>query len=119
MEWREPPASTIPAVDRVEALLFAGPQAEVPGNLARLLVARWRELQGWYWTYTVNFLIALKGGWGAAPLHSGHLWSLAIEEQFYLVWPFVVWKLDRRTLMTVCLSVVVAVLVLKTCGLDL
>ena len=36
--------------------------------------------------YGVNWVYAL--GSGSAPL--AHLWSLAVEEQFYVVWPFVV-----------------------------
>jgi len=35
--------------------------------------------------YGVNWMYALDGG--DAPL--AHLWSLAVEEQFYVVWPFV------------------------------
>lgn len=37
-----------------------------------------------------------------------HFWSLAVEEQFYLFWPFLVWRLERRTLMRLCLGLVVA-----------
>jgi peptidoglycan/LPS O-acetylase OafA/YrhL len=44
-----------------------------------------REIWAWLLTYTYNFQLFLTNNW-----HSGyveHLWSLAIEEQYYLVWP--------------------------------
>jgi peptidoglycan/LPS O-acetylase OafA/YrhL len=35
-----------------------------------------------------------------------HTWSLAIEEQFYLLWPFVVASLSRRTLTGACVILI-------------
>lgn len=56
--------------------------------------------QVWYWTYTVNVLAALTKGTGV-PLNTVHFWSLAIEEQFYLIWPLLVWACKPRTLLRV------------------
>jgi peptidoglycan/LPS O-acetylase OafA/YrhL len=65
------------------------------------------EKQGWYWSYLVNVSIAFKG-WPPDPFHTiGHFWSLAIEEQFYLCWPMVIFLFRRRHLMLVCLALIV------------
>lgn len=48
----------------------------------------------WYLTQTTNIHIALSG-W---PNYTAHFWSLAVQQQFYVLWPFVVWWLPRRWL---------------------
>jgi peptidoglycan/LPS O-acetylase OafA/YrhL len=52
--------------------------------------------QVYFWTYTSNFLFAYRGYFGDHML--AHFWSLAIEEQFYLVWPVIVFLLSKRSL---------------------
>jgi len=49
------------------------------------------DYQIWYWLYAINWIQPLTTG-----LEIGHLWSLAIEEQFYLIWPLLVAGLTRR-----------------------
>jgi peptidoglycan/LPS O-acetylase OafA/YrhL len=39
-----------------------------------------------------------------------HLWSLAIEEQFYIFWPFLLWLVHRRRLNLVKLIVIVGLI---------
>lgn len=73
----------------------------------------WRTHQWWYWTYTVNLLAAYAGSWDVLQLETGHLWSLAIEEQFYLFWPLVVWKAGRHRLAAGCMAAIGAVALLR------
>jgi peptidoglycan/LPS O-acetylase OafA/YrhL len=59
--------------------------------------------QAWLWTYTSNWL------WAFNRTHFdyvGHFWSLAVEEQFYLLWPLVVWHASRETSLRVAIAAV-------------
>jgi peptidoglycan/LPS O-acetylase OafA/YrhL len=59
-------------------------------------------LQGrewWYWLYLSNIYFAL-GDWPSNSFNG--VWSLAVEEQFYLVWPWVVLLCPPRALLRVC-----------------
>jgi peptidoglycan/LPS O-acetylase OafA/YrhL len=48
----------------------------------------------------------VTGDWFNAPnvlgLNFGHFWSLGVEEQFYLLWPLIVWRIDPRNLPRLC-----------------
>ncbi|MGD0389021.1 MAG: acyltransferase [Tepidisphaeraceae bacterium] len=68
-----------------------------------------RAQQVWFWTYLSNFRMAWTGRlWAADAVRVNHFWSLAVEEQFYLVWPTLVSWLDRRTLRRTCLAIIAA-----------
>ena len=69
------------------------------------------QLVPWLLTYTYNYHAAL-----------GHphfsvlviLWSLCVEEQFYLVWPWVLRRLTRRRALWFCMIAVVLLTVYRT-----
>ena len=47
----------------------------------------------WYATYMANFAIYKSGAW---PYVLSHFWSLAVEEQFYLIWPMLIFFVNWR-----------------------
>ena len=63
----------------------------------------------WYAFYASNVAIVGAGRFlmPVAGFTLNHFWSLAVEEQFYLVWPMVVHRLSRVLLGAVCLAIVV------------
>lgn len=62
-----------------------------------------RDIALWLATYTLNFRIALQGYYDA---NFAHFWTLAVEEQFYLFWPWFVLFGPRRWLPTVTCALV-------------
>jgi peptidoglycan/LPS O-acetylase OafA/YrhL len=79
----------------------------LPLYLAVLLILRLHSHTGWDYLllcllYLANFTSSLHIQTGYGPL-----WSLAVEEQFYLVWPFLVRRLSQRTLTIVCIGSIV------------
>jgi len=63
-----------------------------------------------YLLYGTNVLVGARSEW---PGNFGHLWSLAIEEQFYLLFAPIILLVSRRHTMTVCLAVISAGVVTK------
>ena len=69
----------------------------------------------WFWTYTTNIGLAffyVNASWLT------HFWSLAVEEQFYLVWPLAVLVLTPRRLIAFCAALAVLALACRA-GLTL
>ena len=59
----------------------------------------------WYATYTSNlFFIKL----GSYPLTTAHLWSLSVEAQFYLIWPFVIFFITKQQILKAIVLLILA-----------
>lgn len=63
----------------------------------------------WFFTFTPNIAVSLKNEWlyHSHIFNLNHLWSLAVEEQFYLVWPFIVRFVPLRWLILLCAGLIV------------
>jgi peptidoglycan/LPS O-acetylase OafA/YrhL len=70
------------------------------------------ENQWWYYAYLTNVVKVIKGSASLA-LWTGPFWSLAVEEQFYLVWPVIVRRVTRAGLFRVAICAVVLALVIR------
>ena len=64
--------------------------------------------------YQQNWALLFKGFYITQYL--GITWSLAIEEQFYLIWPFIVYKLDRDKLVKFSIGYIALSIIARTFG---
>jgi peptidoglycan/LPS O-acetylase OafA/YrhL len=64
----------------------------------------------WHIFYVSNFYNIKINGFASA----GYLWSLSVEEQFYLVWPFIILFLNKKWLPTAMAISVILSLAVKT-----
>lgn len=66
------------------------------------LLEYYTDNQWWMWTYLQNWLFIFKPGTTTDALH--HMWSLAVEEQFYLFWPLIILLVRKPKWLLVLLS---------------
>jgi len=84
--------------------------------LTPILHLHWRAGHLFYFFYLSNMIPVFAPGLPApgTSVDLIHLWSLAVEEQFYLLWPFVVWLVkDRTILLRICVAIMASALVLR------
>jgi peptidoglycan/LPS O-acetylase OafA/YrhL len=54
-----------------------------------------RQHPGYYFGYMYNVWILFTHNWGP---YTVHLWTLAVEEQFYIIWPWIILFIPTRQL---------------------
>jgi peptidoglycan/LPS O-acetylase OafA/YrhL len=65
----------------------------------------------WYFAYAQNWIGVLVDGDRQRMM--GHYWSLGIEEQFYIIWPWIVYKSTTRRIFQISIGASVASLLLR------
>jgi len=72
--------------------------------VAVVFAPQWKQIWYWYTFFGANFPLAM----GKVPVIAmTPLWSLAVEEQFYLMWPLIVLRCENERLRRIALGVVV------------
>ncbi|HEU4600866.1 MAG TPA: acyltransferase [Steroidobacteraceae bacterium] len=84
------------------AIPFAG--------LAPVALQETTHNQFWLWIFLSNW----TQPYGENVTGFTHFWSLAVEEQFYLVWPFVIRFVAPRRLIHVCLGLIATAIAVRT-----
>lgn len=67
----------------------------------------------WHFGFLTNFALIVNGNSGVGALFP-HFWTLAVEEQFYVLWPLLILLQPARRNLKACLVVLVLSLVTRT-----
>jgi peptidoglycan/LPS O-acetylase OafA/YrhL len=67
--------------------------------------------QLWFWAYLQNWHFVVIGNGSKIPVTQ--LWSLAVEEQFYIIWPFVVFFCASRRIAFISVVLCIAAPVIR------
>jgi len=70
---------------------------------------KWAD-QWWFWAYCSNLHASFAHTFPGGP---EHFWSLSIEEQFYLVWPFLALRFPVRRLAWICAGMIAGALLAR------
>lgn len=71
-----------------------------------------REIFPWLVTYTSNILECKTGDYVG---NFNHFWSLAVEEQFYIIWPFLILFVKQNKLMRLILGFMLISFISRLC----
>ena len=106
MEVRRISASKTIGDFYLRRILRIGPAYLAFAAIALILgVGSIRQNWPWVFTGTVNWMIAWSNQW---PLTISHLWSICVQEQFYLFWPLLILFLPKRWILPAIISAAVA-----------
>jgi len=82
--------------------------------LTRPLHFVWNGWQYFFLTYSANFALWPRGPLILQAISIDHLWSLQVEEQFYLVWPLIVYRTrSLRSLIRLSIIACIAALLIR------
>jgi peptidoglycan/LPS O-acetylase OafA/YrhL len=66
--------------------------------------------QSWFWLFMQNWLMIFKGS--PPEPYLTHLWSLAIEEQFYIIWPIIILIINKIKTLKKIIGVLIGLAIL-------
>lgn len=96
----------------VVLLVFIAPRLPLPGVVALEGAERLAKAGPWLLLYGYNFFLFRLNDWFHIMIDA--MWSLSVEEQFYLVWPLVVRFLSLTRLKVLCVALIAAALAVRS-----